>query len=226
MISDWVTYAANGGEASGYLVTPDAPGEYMGVVVIQEWWGVNAHIQDVTKRMAGAGAVAIAPDLYHGLIATEPDEARKQVMELDRERAMKEIQGAVAFLKAHNWVSPKKIGVIGFCMGGGLALFAGAKIPDVGAVVAFYGGSAPKVDDFAHTDVAVLNIVGEKDQRVLDSQRQLDVDLRMTPIQHELVVFPGCDHAFFNDTRPEVYQPGAAQDAWARAIQWLRAHLR
>lgn len=206
MISDFVTYPANGSDASAYIVTPEAAGQYMGVVVIQEWWGLNAHIQDVTKRMAGAGAVAVAPDLYRGLVATEPDEARKKAMELDMGRAIAEIRGAVDYLMAHDWVSPKKIGIIGFCMGGGLALRAGVTHPDVGAVVAFYGGSnPPKPSEFSNTNVAILNIVGEKDERVLDAQRNFDVALRNTQIEHELVVYPGCGHAFFNDTRPEVY---------------------
>ncbi|MFO7322236.1 MAG: dienelactone hydrolase family protein [Chloroflexota bacterium] len=226
MLSEFVTYATNGEALRGYLSRPEADGQYMGVIVIQEWWGVNAHIQDVTRRVAGIPAVALAPDLYHGAIAIEPDEARKKAMELDRARAIEEIRAAVEYLAGLEMVAPKKIGIIGFCMGGGLALHSAARIPEVGAVVAFYGGSAPAAEDFTNREVAILNIVGEKDTGVLEKQRKLDTDLRNTPIQHELVVYPGVGHAFFNDTRQEAYSVSAAQDAWARTVDWLRSHLR
>lgn len=225
MPGDFVIYPSPGGDLTGYLARPEADGQYMGVVVIQEWWGVNAHIQDVTRRVAGAGAIALAPDLYHGLIAIEPDEARKKAMDMDRGRALGEIDAAIDYLLAHEPVSPKKIGVIGFCMGGGLALHAGARNPNVGAVVNFYG-SPPPAGEFTNRSVAILSLVGEKDHNVLDRLRKLETDLRNTPIQHELVVYPGAGHAFFNDTRLEAYSVGAAQDAWERAINWLRAHLR
>jgi carboxymethylenebutenolidase len=211
MITNVITYPSNGTSATGYLAEPDGNGPSMGVVVIQEWWGLNGHIQDVTRRVAGAGAVALAPDLYHGRVTTEPDEARKLRMELNIEQAIKEIN---------------KIGVIGFCMGGGLAEQVGARNPQVGAVVSFYGGGAPEASAYTNPSVAVLSIIGEKDTGVLDQHRGLERDLKDSPVTFELVTYPGCDHAFFNDTRPEVYQPGAAQDAWAKAMKWLRTHLQ
>lgn len=225
MQSEMITFPTADGSAPGYLAAPDGDGPLMGVVVIQEWWGLNAHIQDVTRRLAEAGAVALAPDLYHGQVATEPDEARKQAMNLDRDRALAEIGAAAAYLKNDARVQPKRIGVVGFCMGGGLALAAGAYIPDVGAVVAFYGGWAPEASAFTNTDVAILNIVGENDERVKQVQRKLETDLRMTAIQHDLVIYPNAGHAFFNDTRPEAYDVGAATDAWTRTLDWLRSHL-
>jgi carboxymethylenebutenolidase len=225
MQTEMMTFPIGDTSAPGYLAVPEGADALMGVVVIQEWWGLNSHIQDVTRRVAEAGAVALAPDLYHGQVAVEPDEARKQAMSLDRERAIREIDAAVAFLKSHPQVASRRIGIVGFCMGGGLALQAGARNPDVGAVVAFYGGWAPSAADITNTQVAILNIVGENDEHVKQTQRKLEQDLRMTPVQHDLVIYPGVGHAFFNDTRPEVYNVGAATDAWARAIDWLRSHL-
>lgn len=225
MPSEMIAFSTADGSAPGYLAAPEGDGPFMGVVVIQEWWGLNAHIQDVTRRLAEAGAVALAPDLYHGQVATEPDEARKQAMNLDRPRALAEIGAAVATLKSDARVEPKRIGVVGFCLGGALALEAGAHIADVGAVVAFYGGSAPEASAFANSRVAILNIVGEDDERVKKVQMKLETDLRMTPIQHELVIYPNVGHAFFNDTRPEAYDLGAATDAWTRTLDWLRSRL-
>src|SRR5437868_3230915 len=117
-----VDFPSNGSTASGFLARPDSDTPVPGIVVIQEWWGLNAHIKDVATRVAAEGFVALAPDLYHGQIVSEPDDARKAVMELDRARAMKDINGAVSFLKSQPYIMPKKIGITGFCMGGGLTL--------------------------------------------------------------------------------------------------------
>ncbi len=218
-----IQFSSNGSQANGYLSRPQ--GNKPGVVVIQEWWGVNDHIRDVTDRLADAGFVALAPDLYHGKIVTEPNDAQKALMEMDRGRAMKEIDGAVAYLKSQSYLTPKKIGVIGFCMGGGLALHTAAHNTDVGAVAAFYGGGSPNGDAFANSRAAILNIVGERDSGVTKTIQTLDKDLNKYKLPHELVVYPGAEHAFFNDTRKEVYKPDAAKDAWKRAIDWFHKYL-
>lgn len=225
MQTEMMRFPTASGDTQGYRAAPAGDGPWPGVVVIQEWWGLNAHIQDITARLAGEGFVTLAPDLYHGVVATEPDEARKQAMNLDRARAMGEIDAAIETLRADTRVSPKRIGVIGFCMGGGLTLTVAAQNPQVGAAVAFYGGFAPAVADFTNTTVAILNIVGENDENVKKTQRKLETDLRLTPIQHDLVIYPGVGHAFMNDTRPEAYNLGAATDAWSRMLDWLRTHL-
>ncbi len=220
-----VQFSSNGSQAAGYLSRPESNSPKPDVVVIQEWWGVNQHIRDVTDRLAEAGFVALAPDLFHGKTVTEPNDAQKAAMELDRPRAMTEIDGAVAYLKSQPYVLPKKIGVIGFCMGGGLALHTGAHDPDVGAVAAFYGGGSPSGDAFAKSHAAILNICGERDTRVTSTIKELDKDLNKYKLPHELVVYPNAEHAFFNDTRKEVYKPEAAQDAWKRALDWFRKYL-
>ncbi len=220
-----VRFQSNGIDANGYLarLEQDDPGP--GLVVIQEWWGLNEHIRDVTRRFAEQGFVALAPDLYHGKVVAEPDDAQKAAMELDRGHALQEIMGAVAYLKAQPYVAPKKIGVVGFCMGGGLALHTAARDPNVGAVVAFYGGGSPEASVFAGSQAAVLNIVGERDVRVLTTIQALDAGLKQYPIPHELVVYPGAEHAFFNDTRQQVHKPDAAQDAWKRTLDWFHQYL-
>ena len=225
MRSQDVTFKSNGSEANGYFARPDSDQPGLGIVVIQEWWGLNDHIRDVTRRFAEQGFVALAPDLYHGKIVAEPNDAQKAAMELDRERASKDISGAAAYLKAQPYVVPKNIGIIGFCMGGGLALNVGAHDPNVGAIAAFYGGGAPGADAFANSHAAILNIVGERDTRVLDTIQALDQGLKRYTMPHELVVYPGGQHAFFNDTRKEVYKADAAQDAWKRALDWFHKYL-
>jgi carboxymethylenebutenolidase len=219
-----IHFPSNGHDAMGYLARPEGDGVHPGVVVIQEWWGLNDHMRDLTERFAKAGYVALTPDLYHGRVVSEPDEARKEAMGLDRARAAKEIDGAVAYLRSLPYVSPKKIGVVGFCMGGGLALWTASRNPDLGAVVAFYGGGGPGAEQFAGKQTAVMNIVGDRDH-ALNYLQSLNQGLHQYTMPHELVVYPGAEHAFFNDTRPEVYNPSASEDAWKRALAWFEKYL-
>ena len=226
MLSERIQFPANGGQAPGFLARPQAADKRPAVVVIQEWWGLNAHIQDVTRRFATAGFVALAPDLYHGKVATEPDEARKAVMEMNRDVAVRDIRAGIDYLKSLSDVAPKRVGMVGFCMGGGVALQATATLPDVAAVVAFYG-SGPDAGVFAGSSAAILSIVGDQDERAVASNRALHagLDAQGYAGPHELVVYPGAAHAFFNDTRAEVYDADASNDAWARTLSWLRANL-
>src|SRR5947209_5798467 len=136
-----VTFRSNGDTANGHLAWPAGDGQFPAVVVIQEWWGLDDHIKDLTERMAREGFVALAPDLYHGQVATEPDDARKLVMALNMPIAMREIGGAIGYLSDLPVVEPKSVGVIGFCMGGRLSLTAASSGDErIGAAIAFYGG--------------------------------------------------------------------------------------
>src|ERR671936_139528 len=136
MAGRMVQFPSNGGTTSGYLATP-AAGKGPGVIVIQEWWGLVGHIKSVCDRFAAEGFSALAPDLYHGKTADEPDEANKLFMALNIGQAEKDLRGTAAFLAQHS--STAKLGAVGFCMGGQLALFAAALNPSVGACVNFYG---------------------------------------------------------------------------------------
>lgn len=221
-----IEFAVNGTPGTGFLVQPDTKESAPGVIVIQEWWGLNDHIKDVTRRFAAAGYVALAPDLYHGKIVAEPDLAQKEAMGLDRPRAIKEILGAAAYLSQQPFVSPKKVGVIGFCMGGGLALYSAAQdSTQIGAVAAFYGGGSPEAEAFGSNTAAILNIVGEKDAWVMGAIQKLETGMAVYSFPHEFVHYPDAEHAFFNDTRPEVYKADAAADAWKRAHAWFKKHL-
>jgi carboxymethylenebutenolidase len=215
-------------QTTGYLVRPETTEPRPAVVVIQEWWGLNAHIQDVTQRIADAGFVALAPDLYHGKVVTEPDEARKAVMELhsNLEQARRDMTAAIDALKALPYVDPKRVGVIGFCMGGGLALRITAWDADVAAVVAFYG-SGPDAAEFTNSRAAILSLVGELDKGAIEYNTKLHAALTEQTYAHphELVTYPNAPHAFFNDTRPEAYNAEAATDAWKRTIGWLRTYV-
>jgi carboxymethylenebutenolidase len=219
-----VKFQSDGHTCEGYLALPEAKGP--AVVVIQEWWGLVPHIEDLADRFAAAGFVALAPDLYHGQKTTSPDTAKKLLMELDAERAVGEIEGAGDFLLGHELCSSSKFGVVGFCMGGALAQFAAARNPRVGAGVSFYGGFRQLPIPWEQLSASMLLVYGENDNGVPPSQgEELVAKLKGMGKSAELVVYPGAGHAFFNDTRPQVYNEAAAKDAWARTLELFRRTL-
>ncbi|HEX6087905.1 MAG TPA: dienelactone hydrolase family protein [Thermoanaerobaculia bacterium] len=217
-----VEFPSNGHTCSGYFA-----GNGPGVVVIQEWWGLVPHIEELVDRFAGAGFAAIAPDLYHGKTTKSPDEAGKMLMELDVERAGKEISGAGAYLLGRPECTSSKYGVVGFCMGGALAQYAATIDPEhVGAAVSFYGGFKKVPTRWEKLSAPLLLIYGENDKGVPAEQgRELATKLKEMGKDVDLVIEPNADHAFFNDTRPEVYNVDAAADAWKRTLDLFRRNL-
>ncbi|MDQ1436530.1 MAG: carboxymethylenebutenolidase [Acidimicrobiaceae bacterium] len=223
-----VEFPSNGTTGQGYLATPEG-GEGPGVVVIQEWWGLVDHIKGVCNRFAAEGFVALAPDLYHGESTTEPDEAGKKMMALNIEKAAKDMSGAVDYLRDRSTSAGGGVGVIGFCMGGGLALVLACQRPDaVKAVAPFYGVIPwPEAQpDYSNLAAAVQGHYAEKDDFANpESVRALEAQLKEAGTDVEMFIYPGADHAFFNDTRPEVYDAAAAQQSWDRVLAFLRSHL-
>ncbi len=224
-----ITFASNGGTAAGYIARPADQLPHPGVVVIQEWWGLNENIRDIARRFAGAGFVALAPDLYHGKVTKEPDEAQKAMMALDQAQVAKDLAGAVKALQSYDFVAPKRVGVTGFCMGGYITLvFAAAAGNDLGAAVSFYGGGyTPTEQGVAGIQSPLLAIYAGRDESTPEAERerlrQLLTDQGKT---FDMVMYPDAEHAFFNDERPEVYNPAAAADAWKRTLSWFGTYLR
>jgi carboxymethylenebutenolidase len=193
------------------------------VIVIQEWWGLVDHIKNLCDRFAESGFVALAPDLYHGQTAKSPDEAGKLMMALRIDEAEQDLSGAVQYLLDHDAVTGDKVGCVGFCMGGALALYAASKNSNIGACVVFYGIHPNVKPDLANLQAPVLGNYAEKDRSVpTDKVNELEQQLKALGKQVDFKIYPGTDHAFFNDTRPEVYNAQAAADAWQRTIQFLR----
>ncbi len=225
MAGEMLEFKSNGGTTHGYLSLP-ADGQGPGVIVLQEWWGLVPHIKDVADRFASEGFVALAPDLYHGRSTSSPDEAGKLMMALDIDQTEKDLRGAVHFLLQHEATTGESVGTVGFCMGGVLSLYAASKNRQVGACVVFYG-IHPKVQpDFENLAAPVLGLYAERDQSVPPaSVHELEAKLKSLGKQSEMHIYPDADHAFFNDTRPEVYNAEASADAWQRTIQFLRQHL-
>ena len=221
-----VEFSSNGGQASGYLAIPEK-GSGPGIIVIQEWWGLVDHIKDVCDRFAASGYVALAPDLYHGKTTKSPDEAGKLMMALRIDEAEKDLSGAIEFLLGHEPTTGSKVGIIGFCMGGALSLYAATKNPKVGACVVFYGGHPNVKPDLRNLQAPVLGIYAERDGFVTpELVHQLERQLKELGKSVEVHIYPGVDHGFFNDQRPEVYDEKASADAWRRVLEFFAKHLR
>lgn len=219
-----VEFPSNAHTCEGYFAAPSGKGP--AVVVIQEWWGLVSHIEDLVERFAREGFLAIAPDLYHGKTTKSPDEAGKLLMELDAERALTEISGAGTYLLRRPECSSKTYGVVGFCMGGALAKYTTTKDRNVGAGVSFYGGFKNVQYDWANMSAPIMLIAGEDDRGVpATGERELAEKLKSMGKQVEVHTYPNANHAFFNDTRPEVYNKEASADAWRRTIDFFRANI-
>jgi carboxymethylenebutenolidase len=220
-----ITFATTDGKADGYLAE-GAPGS-PAVVVLQEWWGLLPHIRDVADRFAAAGFTALAPDLYHGETATHPDEARRRMMALNMDRAASDLRGAVDLLLDLPSVADGHLGAVGFCLGGGLALFLASIDPRVQATVDFYGvlpvpGARP---DLPAIRGAVQGHFGADDAYIdAEARAELAATLEGAGVATNLHVYDA-GHAFFNDDRPEAFQPTAAAEAWDRTLRFLRERL-
>jgi len=220
-----VKYAsAAGGQLDGALAMPGGTGKAGGVVVVQEWWGVNDHIESQCDRFAGAGLLALAPDLYHGKIAKTKAEAGQMMGALDTKKAVAEIGDAVARLRSDPQCNGR-VAVVGFCMGGALTLASACSLRDIAAAVPFYGlpqlpmtayagVKAPVQAHFARNDDWAKASVAEEIQR----------QVRAGGGEMDLFVYDA-GHAFMRSSDPEVYHPDSAKIAWERATAFLAKHL-
>lgn len=222
-----ITIDYQGLKVSGYLSEPDADlfaAPRAGLVVIQEWWGLTDDIREIADRYATEGYLAFAPDLYHGTVASEPDEARKLVMALERDLAAKEIDTVIAWLKGARGTA--KVGCVGYCLGGGLALATAIRpTSHVDAVHVYYGGGMPPSDQIAGIRVPVLGSYGAEDAGIPEAEvDRLRDALAAAGVPHEVTLYPGAPHAFFNDTRPS-YREAAALDSWMKSTNWFAKYL-
>jgi carboxymethylenebutenolidase len=192
------------------------------VVLIQEWWGINDHIRDIAGRYSNEGYLCVAPDLFRGKLAKNTEEASKLMQGLAIEDGLETIQAAIAETK--RTYNAKKIGITGYCMGGTFALRAACEINELSAAAPFYG-DIPEEDVLKKLSVPTLFIAGKRDAWInAEKVNQLIEAARKYNLPVEVVTYDA-DHAFFNDTRPEVYDAEAAADAWRRVLDLFRKHL-
>jgi carboxymethylenebutenolidase len=219
-----VEFPANGATARGYLAEPDQPGP--GVVVLQEWWGVDEHIRDICGRFAGEGFLALAPDLFHGETTDQPGEAEQKMMALNMDEAEREMRGAVDYLAEHPNCNGE-VGSVGFCLGGGLSVWAASANPKLGAAVTFYYVMPHGKPDLSRIRAPVLGHFGTADEFVsTDDAKALMQELQEAGVEAAFEFYEGAGHAFFNDTdRLGTYHEEHARNAWRRTVDFFRRHL-
>lgn len=226
-MGEMVTYPSNGGTSDGYLAVP-ANGVGPAVIVIQEWWGLVPHIMALADRFAAAGFTALAPDLYHGVKTGEPDEAGRLLMGLAMDQAAKDIAGAAAYLTARPEVTGK-IGTVGFCSGGSLALWSATLSGLIVAAVGFYPPMpwermSPKWSNYAGK-AALIHCSEEDGTSAAPGIQTAAQAIKEAGGEVSLHDYAGTHHAFFNDDRPEVYDAAAAASSWARTLEFFRSRL-
>ena len=216
---EMVDVPVNGRQARGYLARPAGGGSGApGVVVIQEWWGLVDHIKDVADRFAAEGYVALAPDLYHGKQADEPDDARKLAMEMDRPAALADLEAATRYLRS---LGCPRVGAVGFCMGGALGLERATRPGALDAAAPVYGRPLPP-ERASEVQAPVLGFYGDLDTGIpVEGVNALAEALHGLGRDATFQVYEGAKHAFFNDERPEAYHAEAAADAWTRVLAFF-----
>ena len=221
MKTDILSFNTANGATTAYVSTPDENTE-KAVIIIQEWWGLNDHIKDIASRYAAEGFTAIAPDLYRGRIAADSEEAGKMMQALKAEDGLDTIKNAVEKARAEYELS--HFGITGFCMGGTFALRAACELEGFSAAAPFYGDIPPE-DVLQKLKTPTIFISGTRDSWI---NPEKVAELEEAAEKYELPVHSvkyDADHAFFNDTRSEVYDEKAANDAWAMVVGFFNDKL-
>lgn len=226
LYTDNIAYPGATGEVRAYLARPKDSTKLPGVMVIHENRGLNPHIEDVTRRVALEGFLAMAPDALSPLGGTpaDPDEGRALINKLDKPSTLSNYVAAVKYLKTHT-MSTGKVGVVGFCWGGAMANQLAVNAPDLDAAVPYYGRQ-PATEDVSRIQAPLLLHYGGLDERINEGIPAFEAALKKEGTEYQLYIYPGAQHAFNNDTNPDRYDREAAQLAWQRTIAFLSEKLK
>jgi carboxymethylenebutenolidase len=226
LIAEIVKYAGETGEVRAYFARSRGDAKLPGVVVIHENRGLNAHIEDVTRRMALEGFLALAPDALSPLGGTPEDSEKAPALlgQLDKEKNTKNFVAAVKYLKAYP-LSTGKVGVVGFCWGGAMANQVAVHSPDLVAAVPYYG-AAPAPEDVPKIKASLLLHCAGMDERINAGIPAFEAALKAASVNYKIYIYEGAQHAFNNDMAPTRYNKDAAQLAWQRTIAFLKEKLK
>ncbi len=233
MTARWDTVQVDGAPMRCYVAIPDGAGPFPAVVVIQHAGGVDAFIQTMTDRVAAAGFVGIAPDLYHREDPASADDPLTRMSRLRDATIVADVNAAIEHVKSLPQVRADRVGITGFCMGGRVAYLMATKRADLRACVVFYGGNLfvpwgegpSPFEGTADITCPVLGLFGEEDPNPSPADvARLDAELTRLGKIHEFHSYPGAGHAFMNEGRPS-YRPEAAQDAWQKCVAWFDRYL-
>jgi carboxymethylenebutenolidase len=219
-----VTWGAASGELKGYLAKPKGAGKLPAVIVIHENRGLNPHIEDIVRRVALEGFLALGPDMLSPLGGTpaNEDQARTLIGQLDSKQTIENLVGTIGYLEGHAG-STGKVGAVGFCWGGGMVNSLATVSPNLDAGVVFYGRTP--LEDVSQIRAKLLLNYAGLDDRINEGIPAFEVALKKANVDYSLHIYQGANHAFNNDTNPARYDATAAQLAWGRTIQFLKASL-
>jgi carboxymethylenebutenolidase len=231
LTSSEIKYSSTDGTAlGGYLTRPKGDVARAAVVVIHGWDGINDHVRDVARRLAKAGYVALAPDLLSRQGGTSSFSSSEAAIaagrKLDDEMITKDLAGGINYLKGQSFVGANKIGVIGFCWGGGKALLFTTRSKDLAASVIYYGSNPPNLEDVKNITAPVLGQYGGADERITSAVPKLEEVMKNYGKSFEYKVYPGAPHGFNSDTSPQNFREEAAKEAWGRTLEFFKKHLQ
>lgn len=212
---------------SGFLALPGTPGRHPGIVTIHEFWGLNDWVKEETKKLAGQGYVALAVDLYRGKVATDRDTAHELMRGLPQDRAIRDMKAAFDFLASRKDVDSKRIGSIGWCMGGGLSLQLAIHEPRLAACVVNYGALPTDPADIRKITAPVLGNFGAEDKGIPPSDvRAFEKAMKEAGKSIDVKIYDGAGHAFENPNNKDGYRPEATADAWSRIAAFYKKTLK
>lgn len=222
-----VSYKSGDETVRGILYTPQGSGPFPALVVIHEWWGVNEWVKEQASKLADQGYVTLAIDLYRGRSTADSDEAHELARGLPEDRAVRDLEAAVQFLKSQKNVKPDRIGSIGWCMGGGYSLAAALHEPTLAATVINYGRLATDPESLQKIHAAILGIFGGQDRGIpVDSVHKFEDILKQMGKKVEIHIYRDAGHGFENPNNKDGYRAADAADAWQRTLAFLETTLK
>ena len=209
--------------SNGYLVKPTVDGEYPGVIMIHEWWGLNGNIKEMAQKLASHGYVVLAVDLYDGKVGTTADEARQLMGSFEQSEWNDNMNTAVSYLEKN--YTPSSIGSVGWCFGGGQSLNLGLNNEDMDATVIYYGHLVTEPEELSKIDWPVLGIFAELDQGITpDTVKEFESSLNEVGVENDITIYPEVNHAFANPSGDR-YAPEESKDAWNKTLEFFEQNL-
>jgi len=222
-----VSYKSGDETVNGMLYTPPGKGPFPAIVVIHEWWGLNDWVKEQASKLADQGYVTLAVDLYRGKVATTADEAHEVMRGLPQDRADRDLLAAADYLRSQKNVDPKRVGSIGWCMGGGYSLDLALADPRLAATVINYGRLATSVDSLKKIHAPILGIFGGQDRGIpVADVRSFEKQMKQLGKPIEIVIFPEAGHAFENPNNKTGYRADDAAEAWSKTVAFLHRTLQ
>ncbi|MHB8676929.1 MAG: dienelactone hydrolase family protein [Candidatus Acidiferrales bacterium] len=225
--SQKVRYPSGNETVSGYLVAPTTSGKHPAIIVIHEWWGLNDWVKEQARKFANLGYVTLAVDLYRGKSTADPEEAHELMRGLPQDRGIRDLKAAFSYMAARPDVEPSKIGVVGWCMGGGYAILLAQNEPNLAACAVNYGALPTDPQNIAKIKAPVLGNFGADDLGITPK----DVNAFVASMNGDgkavdVKIYDGAGHAFENPNNKAGYRPEAAKNAWSRMVAFFKANLQ